>query len=194
MSTASPRVNVKRADAVRNVERILDAAIACLTQRPTATMADIAKEAGLGRVTLYGHFASRPELIDAVVARVIERGEQTLAEVNTEGDAREALARVIESSWQLVNQSRSVIDATAEELSPERIRQLHDSPAARVGSLIERGRREGLFRTDMPTSWQLAVLHQVLHGAAAEIAGHRLDPADAPRIIITTVFTLLDAR
>lgn len=88
MSTASPRVNVKRADAVRNVERILDAAIACLTQRPTATMADIAKEAGLGRVTVYGHFASRPVLIDAVVARVIERGERTLAAVDIEGDAR----------------------------------------------------------------------------------------------------------
>ncbi|PZT89878.1 MAG: TetR family transcriptional regulator [Gordonia sp. (in: high G+C Gram-positive bacteria)] len=194
MSTASPRVNFKRADAVRNVERILDAAIACLTQRPTATMADIAKEAGLGRVTVYGHFASRPVLIDAVVARVIERGERTLAAVDIEGDPREAPARVIESSWQLVDQARSVIDATAEELSPERIRQLHDSPAARVGSLIERGRREGLFRTDMPTSWQLAVLHQVLHGAAAEIAFGRLEAVDAPRVIITTVFTLLDAH
>ena len=194
MSTASPRANIKRADAVRNVERILDAAIVCLTQRHNATMADIAKEAGLGRVTLYGHFASRPVLIDAVVARVIERGEQTLAAVDIEGDPREALARLIHSSWQLVDQARSVIAAAAEELSPERIRQLHDSPAARVESLIERGRREGLFRTDMPTSWQLAVLHQVLHGAAAEIAFGRLESVDAPRVITTTVFTLLDAR
>lgn len=194
MTTATPRLSTKRADAVRNVERILDAAIVCLSQRQNATMADIAKEAGLGRVTLYGHFASRPALIDAVVARVIEHGEQTLAAVDLDGDPREALTRLIHSSWQLVDQSRSVIAAAEDELSPERIRQLHDSPATRVESLIERGRHQGLFRTDMPTSWQVAVLHQILHGAGAEIANGRLTPGDAPQIITATVFTLLDAR
>ena len=50
---------LRRADAQRNVQRILDAAVACLAERPNATMADIAKVAGLGRVTLYGHFSSR---------------------------------------------------------------------------------------------------------------------------------------
>jgi TetR/AcrR family transcriptional repressor of mexCD-oprJ operon len=194
MSTAAPRLSTKRADAVRNVESILDAAIVCLSQRTNATMAEIAKEAGLGRVTLYGHFASRAALIEAVVARVIDRGEQTLAAVDFGGDPREALTRLIHSSWQLVDQSRSVIAAAEDELSPERIRQLHDSPAARVESLIERGRHQGLFRTDMPTSWQVAVLHQILHGAGAEIASGRLDPADAPQIISGTVFTLLDAH
>ncbi len=194
MTAAAPKSTAKRADAVRNVSRILDAAITCLSQRPNATMGDIASEAGLGRVTLYGHFASRPALIDAVVGRVIERGEQTLAVVDLDGDPREALRRLIHSSWQLVDQSRSVIAAAENELSPERIRQLHDNPATRVESLIERGRNEGLFRTDMPTSWLVAVLHQVLHGAGAEIAGGRLDPTEAPDLITETVFTLFDAR
>ncbi|WP_127783746.1 TetR/AcrR family transcriptional regulator [Rhodococcus sp. X156] len=194
MATSTAGPSTKRADAVRNVERILDAAIVCLSQRQNATMADIAKEAGLGRVTLYGHFASRPALVDAVVTRVIERGEQTLAAVDLDGDPREALTRLIHSSWELVDQSRSVIAAAEGELPPERIRQLHDNPAARVESLIERGRDAGLFRTDMPTSWQVAVLHQVLHGAGAEIASGRLQPADAPQLITATVFALLDAR
>ena len=88
MTTATPRQSTKRADAVRNVERILDAAIICLSQKRTATMADIAKEAGLGRVTLYGHFATRPLLIDAVVAHIIQRGEHTLAAVDLDGEGR----------------------------------------------------------------------------------------------------------
>lgn len=194
MTAVTPGPGAKRADAVRNVERILDAAIACLSQRGNATMADIAKEAGLGRVTLYAHFDSRPALIDAVVARVIARGEQTLAAVDLAGDAREALARLIRSSWQLVDQSRSVIAAAEEELSPERIRQLHDGPATRVESLIERGRSEGLFRSDMPTAWQVSMLHQILHGAGGEISAGRLDAADAADLIVKTVFALLDVR
>ncbi|WP_051147185.1 TetR/AcrR family transcriptional regulator [Glaciibacter superstes] len=177
---------------MRNVESILDAAITCLGNRPNATMADIAKEAGLGRVTLYGHFASRPELIDAVVARVIEHGEQTLSSVDLDGDPREALTRLIHSSWRLVDQARSIIAAAQDELSPARIRQLHADPARRVEALIRRGCDEGLFRTDMPISWLIAVLQQILHGASAEIASGRLDPADAPELIVSTVLGLLN--
>lgn len=194
MTTDTSQVGGKRADAVRNVELILDAAIVCLSRRHNATMGDIAREAGLGRVTLYGHFASRPALIDAVVARVIDRGEQTLAAVDLGGDPREALSRLIHSSWELVDRSRSVIAAAEEELPPARIRELHDGPASRVESLIERGRSAGLFSTDMPTSWQVAVLHQVLHGAGAEIAAGRLDSMDAPDLIVKTVLALLDTH
>ncbi|WP_322410858.1 TetR/AcrR family transcriptional regulator [Microbacterium invictum] len=194
MPTALSKPVARRADAVRNVERILDASIVCLQRRPSATMAEIAEEAGLGRVTLYGHFASRPALIDAVVSRVLAQGEEMLAAVDLKGDPRTALAQLIRNSWQLVDQSRSIISAAEAELSPARIRQLHDGPAARVEALVERGRADGQFRKDMPTSWLVAVLHQILHGAGGEVASGRLDPADAPERIIDTVLSVLDAR
>jgi AcrR family transcriptional regulator len=60
-----------RADARRNIERILEAAEACLARNPNASMSDIAAEAGLGRVTIYGHFASRQVIVEAVVHRVL---------------------------------------------------------------------------------------------------------------------------
>ncbi len=191
MPTQTPRVT-KRADAVRNVERILDAAIACLTERPTASMADIAKRAGLGRVTLYGHFASRAELLEGVVTRVLEQGAHALAAVDLSGNPRDALRRLIESSWVLTSRAASIIAAAEEELPPGRMQELHADPAARVEALIERGRSEGVFRTDMPTSWLVTVIHQILHGAATEISTARLDPADASERITTTVLAVLD--
>ncbi|RZT85582.1 TetR family transcriptional regulator [Pseudonocardia sediminis] len=194
MTIQTTRSGTRRADAQRNVERILDAAVTCLARRPSATMAEIAKEAGLGRVTLYGHFASRPELVDAVVARVIDRGESNLAAVDLAGDPREALGRLIRTSWQLVDESKSVISAAWNELPAERIQQLHKAPAARVEQLIERGREEGQFRTDMPVTWLVAVLHQILHGAATELAAGNLDAAHAPELITSTVMSLLDRR
>jgi TetR/AcrR family transcriptional regulator, mexCD-oprJ operon repressor len=48
-----------RAEARRNVVGILDAASPCLARDPSASLADIAREAGVGGVTLYGHFDSR---------------------------------------------------------------------------------------------------------------------------------------
>lgn len=182
---------LRRADAQRNVQRILDAAVACLAERPNATMADIAKVAGLGRVTLYGHFSSRAELLDAVVAHVIDLGEHTLAEVNLDGDASAALERLIRSSWSLVDQARAVVAAAEGELSPARMRQLHDGPAARVEALIVRGRNDGAVRSDLPTWWLVAMLHQILHGASAEVSAGRLSSADAPDYIAATVHALL---
>lgn len=187
MTTQTPR----RADAQRNVQRILEAAISCLAERPNATMAEIAQAAGLGRVTLYGHFSSRAQLLDAVVAHVIDEGEESLSEVNLEGDAWEALVRLIRSSWRLVDQARAVVAAAEGELPPARMRQLHDGPAARVEALIDSGRSGGAFRTDLPTWWLVAMLHQILHGAAAEVTAGRLPASDAPGYITATVHALL---
>jgi TetR/AcrR family transcriptional repressor of mexCD-oprJ operon len=189
-TTARPKTGQRRADAVRNVERILEAAIECLSDRPGATMADIAKAAGLGRVTLYGHFASRAELLEAVLTRIIDQGESLLNDVPLEGNPLDALDALIASSWRLVDQSKSIITAAESELSADRIRDLHDNPAARVEALIKRGRADGSIRTDMPTSWQVAVLHQILHGAGAEVASGRLDARDAPELISNTVHSM----
>ena len=53
----------KRADAQRNIAAILAAAGDCLGRDPGASTSEIAKAAGVGRVTLYGHFPSRAELV-----------------------------------------------------------------------------------------------------------------------------------
>ncbi|QCW80753.1 helix-turn-helix transcriptional regulator [Streptomyces sp. S6] len=52
----------RRADAQQNLEKILDAAVDRLTQDPDASVIEIARAAGVGRVTLYGHFPSRDAL------------------------------------------------------------------------------------------------------------------------------------
>ena len=66
MTSATTR---RRADAERNIEAILDAALARLGRDPSASMTEIAKAAGVGRVTLYGHFPSREALVDTLFDR-----------------------------------------------------------------------------------------------------------------------------
>src|SRR3954452_13251465 len=120
MSTTTGGAVGKRADAQRNIAAILAAAGDCLSRDPAASTSDIAKAAGVGRVTLYGHFPSRAELIDAVFVQAIEDGEATLGQVELTGDPREALARLIESSWQLVDRYRALLLPAEEGLSPRR--------------------------------------------------------------------------
>ena len=187
MGTTTGGAVGKRADAQRNIAAILAAAGDCLSRDPAASTSDIAKAAGVGRVTLYGHFPSRAELIDAVFVQAIEDGEATLGQVELTGDPREALARLIESSWQLVDRYRALLLAAEEALPPGRVRELHADPMARVERLLERGRDEGAFRKDQPTSWLVSVMHNVMHGAAGEIHAGRITSGEAAPYITATL-------
>ena len=177
----------KRADARRNVAAILAAARACLARDPAASVADIAKAAGVGRVTLYGHFPSRAELVDAVFARTIAEAEETLEAVDLAGRPADALARLVASSWRIVHEFRTLLLAAQRELPAERIRDHHTRPMHRVERLVQRGRQEGAFRTDLPTSWLVAVFYNVIHGAADELNAGRLTADEAARAITATL-------
>ncbi|MEV4141949.1 TetR/AcrR family transcriptional regulator [Dactylosporangium sp. NPDC049742] len=179
----------RRADARRNISAILDAAQACLVADPAASMQDVARAAGVGRVTLYAHFGSRAELLDAVFTQVIADAERALAEVDLDGDERQALARLIASSWRIVERSRLLLHAAQLELPADQIREHHRRPLDRVEKLIERGRQAGTFRTDLPVTWMTAVVYNVIHGAADEVTAGRLTLDQAPDVITTTLLS-----
>jgi serine phosphatase RsbU (regulator of sigma subunit) len=65
----------ERTDAVRNRERILEAAAHLLGRSASTTLAEVAAAAGVSRSTLYRHFSSRQELITALRERPERRGE-----------------------------------------------------------------------------------------------------------------------
>src|SRR5919198_4763624 len=129
MTTTRPHrgtTRAQRADARRNVAAILEAATACLTRNSGASMGEIAQAAGVGRVTLYGHFKTRAELVEAVLTRTLERADAVLEATDTRGDPRDALTRLVAASWQIVDQHRSVLHAAEQELPAGRIRGKHD--------------------------------------------------------------------
>jgi AcrR family transcriptional regulator len=63
-----------RADAKRNRERILETAKDAFTRDgASASLDDIARRSGVGNATLYRHFPTRDELIEAVYRNEVER-------------------------------------------------------------------------------------------------------------------------
>lgn len=69
-----PAQRKPRTDALRNRERILDAAKAAFTRfGADASLDDIAKQAGVGAGTLYRHFPTRDSLIEAVYRSEVEK-------------------------------------------------------------------------------------------------------------------------
>jgi TetR/AcrR family transcriptional repressor of mexCD-oprJ operon len=80
------------------------------------SIADIVAAADVGRITLYGHFRTRADLVDAVLVRTVQRADAILGSTDASGDPAEALARLVASSWQLVHQFRNILLAAQREL------------------------------------------------------------------------------
>ncbi|TWH09753.1 TetR family transcriptional regulator [Rhodococcus rhodochrous J45] len=185
---ASPRTR-KRADAERNIEAILEAARIALSRDPDASIGEIAKAAGVGRVTLYGHFPTRAELVTAVVQRALAEAEESVDRIDLTGDPRDALHRLIAGSWSLTADAGALLAAADQALPAEDVRAAHDGLLARATDLIERGRAEGVFRTDLSSSWLVSVLHSLVHCAATEVAAGRLAEEDAADHIAATALS-----
>ncbi|MBL1285589.1 TetR family transcriptional regulator [Streptomyces sp. CS149] len=179
----STRPGARRADAQHSVEKILDAAIDCLSRNHDASVVQIAQAAGVGRVTLYGHFPSREGLVEAALAHLLERGEEVLSGLDLTGEPAQSLRELIDSSWLLIAQSGAMLEAAQKVLPPGRIHELHAGPEQRVRELIVRGQAQGAFRDDLPAAWLASALHHVLKGTAADVRSGAMTAEQAPEFI-----------
>ncbi|WP_262402026.1 TetR/AcrR family transcriptional regulator [Actinomadura sp. CNU-125] len=188
--SARPR---RRADAERNIARIVSAARTLLSSDPNASTDDIARAAGVGRMTLYGHFRTRADLVEAALTDALRDGDEVLAAVDLTGDARAAMGRLLASSWRLAAESGSLLAAAEGVLPAGRMRELHDPPARRMADLVRRGREEGVMRTDLSEAWLVSVVHYIVHGAANEVRAGRLAAEDAADTVTKSVLSVLTA-
>ena len=192
---ATPTVDHRRATAQRNVEAILDAAERLLERRIRPSIVAVARESGLSRVTVYAHFSTKEELLEAVVRRSVHAATAALEAAEPErGPPLEALERVVSASWREVARHQAIRQATAEELSPDAVRRTHEPAADLVGQLIKRGREEGAFRTDLPARWLQASFFALLHAAADEVRARRIGANAAAAAVTTTITELLAAK
>jgi AcrR family transcriptional regulator len=182
----------RRADAERNVAAIVAAARDLLCRGTLPSMGEVAVAAGVGRVTLYAHFASREALLDAVVRQVMAETDEALTALHLDdAPSQVALDRLVRTSWQILDRHRTVRSVALTELGPEALREQHDRVAHHVERLIARGQADGVFRADLPGPWLVAVFYATVHAAADEVSGGRLDVGVAPGVLGATLLSIL---
>jgi TetR/AcrR family transcriptional regulator, mexCD-oprJ operon repressor len=178
----------QRSDAGRSVEAILNAAPDVLASDPDASMAEIARQAGVVRATIYVHFPTRESLLDAVMERAVADVARAMTEAEPQrGDPNEALDRVLHATWRELGRFHSLLAINTNRLSVEELRRRHLPMTTLLGPLIERGQKQGVFRSDLPVSWHVAVIRAIVHTASAELRSGRISEADVEPTMLTTV-------
>ncbi|MEU7990823.1 TetR/AcrR family transcriptional regulator [Streptosporangium canum] len=182
----------RRADAERSIAAILAAAFDVLGTNPAASMTDVARAAGVGRVTLYAHFSSRAELLKALVHQVLQETRHILdTSLADNRPADQVLAGIVQTSWRQLDRHRRLRQAVLAELGSDWVADQHDQVFARLTELLTRGQDEGVFRTDLPTSWMITTVYGLLHAAADEVDTGRVSSADVPQLVIRSLLPSL---
>lgn len=165
-----------RADAERNRRRLLETAQALFRERGLdVSVAEIAKAAGLGRGTLFRNFASKEDLIAAIVA---ERMQETAAEgrkLLVADDPGEALFGFLGELVGRQQLDRALFEALDENwLSKDAIRTAHSELLGVLEQLLTRAQEAGVVRPDVG-AMDLLMMWKGACVAAASYS--RIDPS-----------------
>ncbi len=155
----------KRETVVRQ-EQITQAALRLIAQHGLkhVSMATLARGVGLVPSAIYRHFASKDEVVDAVLELVRDRLQQNVREVTLEtADALEQIERVITRHVALIRESRGVMRVVfSDEIQGKRRAKVFRTIEVYlqgVADMVRHGQRQGTIRRDAdPDTVALMVL------------------------------------
>jgi AcrR family transcriptional regulator len=180
-----------RADARRNYDRLLAAALAAFSEQgaDTASLEEIARRAGVGIGTLYRHFPTRQALLEAVYRDQVDALSARAAELMQAESPGAALADWLRALVAFGSTKRSLTTALLETLDKES--ELLSSAGAvlreSTNRLLERAQQSGVARTDVMGTDVLRLAHGV--SMAAEWAPG--DTGQAGRMLALVIDGLL---
>lgn len=141
-----------RADARRNRERILEAAVHAFSEKGADVPIDtIAKAAGVGSATLYRHFPTREALVEAAyrneLARVCDSAAQLLADFPPDRAMRMWMDRFIDYLAAKQGMAQALQAAVASGADP--FAETLDKLRTTIDTLLRAGAEAGLLRSDI---------------------------------------------
>ncbi len=169
-------------------DRIIKQAIACIAQKANAGLDEIAAAAGVGRATLYRHFRSRSDLINALK---LAAGEQLMAVVDpvlkAKLPAREKLISIV---TQLVPLGASLNVTTYfsqpfKEEDPG-VRSSYLKHMAQARQLGQELKDEGAVSPEIPLVWLVSSLDSLIFAAWEKVDSGDIAPKQAPWLVLRT--------
>jgi AcrR family transcriptional regulator len=140
-----------RADAERNRRRLLDAAYEVFSERGLDVgVGEIAARAGVGRGTLFRNFATKQDLIAAIVSERMREATAAGRELLKADDPGEAVFEFLREIVEGQRTNRALFEAIEDTLlQNEEIAASYDEFVGVLAELVDRAQRSGAIRADV---------------------------------------------
>jgi AcrR family transcriptional regulator len=169
----------KRADALRNYEKLVAAAREAFTEADrSASLEDIARRAGVGIGTLYRNFPTRTDLVQAVYVDEVEALSRSAAELS-DLEPWEALSGWLQRFVGYVATKQALAEELFAVADPERQAVFAGCRATLHGAgepLLRRAQDEGIVRPDV-------TIDEVVRLVAGIAKIPAEDPAEIQRVL-----------
>jgi AcrR family transcriptional regulator len=174
-----------RADASRNLIRVLRTGAGLLAEDPSTSIATIAAHSGVDRRTVYRHFDTREALLAAVFQAKLDSAQRVLDQARLpEAPVTVALHRYVEG---IIPVSREwPLDTRQMMRSNPAANARREEQSERLDRFVQRATDEGILRADLPAGWARSMLDSLVDSAAHDFAG-----IEAPQAADLVVDTLL---
>ena len=151
-----------RADAARNVDKIINAARECFRQYgPDVPLQTIAVTAGVGPATLFRNFSDKEQLVLAALNRQLRLNVDPVIDVALAGtDAAEGLFRVIDAVMTAASDNANLLGAVAGRR--DLLTGITGSLIESVGVLLGRGQDQGTLRVDISLTDMVRLLAMLI--------------------------------
>ena len=163
-----------RADAQRNNDNLLTAAVAAFSERGVeVSLEDVARRAGVGIGTLYRHFPTRDALIEAVYRREVELMCDAADDLLRRLPADEALAEWMHRFVRYVATKRGLSTALKAMvgLDSELFKYTHRRINGAVETVVSAAVRDGTIRADVEPADLLRGLSGICLAADPDLDG-----------------------
>lgn len=165
-------------------------------------MDDLAERLGMSKKTLYETFADKAELLNAVVEDKIRTVDEDLSGIVAKSMANplEALEAMLACLQLHMAEIQPAFLRDLERLAPETLEVVKRRRAEVIqkyfGKLLERGRRVGVVRSDIPLPVVMEILLAAVQGVMTppKIAELGLTPKSGISAIIAVIFEGLITR
>lgn len=170
---------------------LLDVVAEALVADPSASLAEVAAAAGIGRTTLHKQYATRDDLMRAVAHRAIDLWSAAIDSVvdGADGGLRSLIEAMIPIGPQLAFLWRNPMF--------EHVPEIVDRWTAveeRGKHVVDRAQANGVIAAEVPKWWLLQSLYSVIYVASESVRSGHLAPRDAPRLVLSTYLSGLGSE
>jgi AcrR family transcriptional regulator len=165
--TTAPQPRPLRADAARNRQSLLKAAATAFAEHGTdVSVAEIAQRAGIGKGTVFRHFATKEQLLAAILCDQLDELTATGTALLEADDPAAALREFMTAGVALQARDRSFCEVTAIAREDVEVRAAGDRLSDTAEALTAQARRQGSVREDV-TGQDIVLLLRGAYQAAA---------------------------
>lgn len=154
-----------RADAMRNRQRVLDAAEEVFARKgPSASTEEVARAAGVGVGTVFRHFPAKDDLLRAILDKRLEQMVEHAGNLAESGDAASALFAFFTDMVDQAAKKKSIVDLLAASIPNASTKKPLVDLEREVDRLLDRAKDAGVVRLDVGSAEVMALLEGICRG------------------------------